>query len=72
VGDYYSYLGDSGGAVVSFVSPQALNLVILHGIHSNGGGGISACQLADTIFKELAYDFTRIDLRDLTLYLGDS
>ncbi|CAG8697830.1 11321_t:CDS:2, partial [Racocetra persica] len=71
VGNYDSALGDSGGSVVSFVSPQDLNLVVLHGKHSNGGGGVSASQSIDTIFNDLEKSNIRY-LNELILYLGDS
>ncbi|CAG8722922.1 14561_t:CDS:2, partial [Racocetra fulgida] len=46
--------------------------VTLHGIHSNGGGGVSAFQSADIIFSELDDSVARYDLWDLEIYLGDA
>ncbi|CAG8815841.1 46049_t:CDS:2, partial [Gigaspora margarita] len=58
--------GDSGGTVLSFVSPQNLNSVVIQGIIFGGGKLLHAAQLIDIIFKEL-----RENARyDLTLYTG--
>ncbi|KAF0484680.1 hypothetical protein F8M41_022938 [Gigaspora margarita] len=60
--------GDSGGTVLSFVSPQNLNSVVIQGIIFGGGKLLHAAQLIDIIFKEL-----RENARyDLTLYAGGS
>ncbi|CAG8502922.1 9228_t:CDS:2, partial [Gigaspora margarita] len=45
--------GDSGGTVLSFVSPQNLISVVVHGIIVGGGRILNAAQSIDTIFKEL-------------------
>ncbi|KAF0555592.1 S1 family peptidase [Gigaspora margarita] len=71
--DWYSGSGDSGGPVMSFVSPQNLNSVVLHGIHVVGGGdiGFAAANSIETIFNELEESGIR-RLQDLVLYLGNS
>ncbi|CAG8671434.1 42894_t:CDS:2 [Gigaspora margarita] len=49
----YGDVGDSGGAVVSFGSPQNLHSVIGHGIIQCGGPGLASAHSLDTIFNEL-------------------
>ncbi|KAF0377778.1 S1 family peptidase [Gigaspora margarita] len=72
VTDLYSESGDSGGPVMSFVSPQNLNSVVLHSIHIAGGAGLSAAHSIDKIFEDLK-DLCCINrLKDLVLYLGNS
>ncbi|RIB12533.1 hypothetical protein C2G38_2200409 [Gigaspora rosea] len=61
---------DIGGPVMSFVSPQDFNFVVLHGIHVAGGAGFSASHPIDKIFETLE-DSSYIDvLKELVLYLG--
>ncbi|CAG8804724.1 31550_t:CDS:2, partial [Gigaspora margarita] len=45
--------GDSGGTVLSFVSPQNLSSVVVQGIIFGGGTMIAAVQSIDIIFKEI-------------------
>ncbi|KAF0555595.1 S1 family peptidase [Gigaspora margarita] len=70
--DLYSESGDSGGPVMSFVSPQDLNSVVLHSIHVAGGAGLSASHSIDEIFKNLEESCCIHSLKDLVLYLGNS
>ncbi|KAF0536688.1 S1 family peptidase [Gigaspora margarita] len=60
--------GDSGGPILSFVSPQNLYSVVVHGIFFGGGRILNAAQSIDIIFKELGEN----TIYDLTLYTGGS
>ncbi|KAF0550185.1 S1 family peptidase [Gigaspora margarita] len=59
-----SDFGDSGGPVLSFVSPQDLHLVVVHGIYIAGAG--TALSI-DKIFNELDKHY-----KNLTLYQGQT
>ncbi|RIB22790.1 hypothetical protein C2G38_2293809 [Gigaspora rosea] len=59
--DMSAETGDSGGSVISFVSPQDLNLVAAHGIHILRG---ACAQPIDTIFRVIKENTER----ELTLY----
>ncbi|RIB12532.1 hypothetical protein C2G38_2249439 [Gigaspora rosea] len=72
VTNLYAEGGDSGGPVISFVSPQDLNSVVLHGIHVGGGGGLAVANSIETIFKELEEESSIRRLQYLVLYLGNS
>ncbi|KAF0486343.1 hypothetical protein F8M41_022658 [Gigaspora margarita] len=71
VTDLYSEPGDSGGSVMSFVSPQDLNSMVLNGIHVAGGAGLSVALSIEIIFEVLKESDMR-KLVDLVLYLGNS
>ncbi|CAG8843263.1 11077_t:CDS:2, partial [Gigaspora margarita] len=66
ISDMTSRRGDSGGTVLSFVSPQNLNSVVVQGIIYGGGILLHAAQSIDIIFKEIREN----TIYDLTLYTG--
>ncbi|KAF0536666.1 hypothetical protein F8M41_009065 [Gigaspora margarita] len=68
ISDMTSRRGDSGGTVLSFVSPQNLNSVVVQGIIYGGGILLHAAQSIDIIFKEIREN----TIYDLTLYTGGS
>ncbi|KAF0559603.1 S1 family peptidase [Gigaspora margarita] len=72
VTDLHAERGDSGGPVMSFISPHDLNSVILHSIHVGGGAGLAVANSIEIIFKELEEESSIRRLEDLVLYLGNS
>ncbi|RIB30650.1 hypothetical protein C2G38_2152139 [Gigaspora rosea] len=66
-GVQYIGFGDSGGPVLSFVSPENLHSVMVHGTIVTVGTGVTTAQSIDIMLENLALH----SLFDLELYLGN-